>query len=100
MINLDNILLIVGAYLIGSIPTAVWVGKAFYDKDVLHYECFFIPNTAPGMYYRNLMNNGQADEVHGLMAEESEFDLIFYLMMGKVDLEELDIFRVPGDLVL
>jgi len=52
------------------------------------------------MYYRNLMNNDQADEVHGLMAEESEFDLIFYLMMGKVDLEELDIFRVPGDLVL
>ena len=76
------------------------VTDAFYDKDVLHYECFFIPNTAPGMYYRNLMNNGQADEVHGLMAEESEFDLIFYLMMGKVDLEELDIFRVPGVLVL
>jgi len=24
------------------------VTDAFYDKDVLHYECFFIPNTHQG----------------------------------------------------
>ena len=75
------------------------VTDAFYDKeDLLHYSCFFIPHTAPGMYHRNLMDN--SDEVHGLMIEESEFDLIYYLMIGTVNLEELDIYHVPGDLVL
>ncbi len=37
MINLLNITLIIAAYLIGSIPTAVWVGKIFYNKDVREY---------------------------------------------------------------
>jgi len=32
-----NITLIIAAYLIGSIPTAVWVGKIFYNKDVREY---------------------------------------------------------------
>jgi glycerol-3-phosphate acyltransferase PlsY len=31
---MNNILLFVGAYLLGSIPTAVWVGKHFYNIDV------------------------------------------------------------------
>lgn len=31
---MNNILLFVGAYLLGSIPTAVWVGKRFYNIDV------------------------------------------------------------------
>lgn len=34
MINQQNILLLVVAYLLGSIPTAVWVGKYFYNIDV------------------------------------------------------------------
>ncbi|MBA2613848.1 MAG: glycerol-3-phosphate 1-O-acyltransferase PlsY [Bacteroidetes bacterium] len=29
--------LIISAYLIGSIPTAVWIGKAFYDIDVREF---------------------------------------------------------------
>jgi glycerol-3-phosphate acyltransferase PlsY len=37
LINLLNITLIIFAYLIGSIPTAVWVGKIFYNKDVREY---------------------------------------------------------------
>jgi len=31
---LINGLLILGAYLLGSIPTSVWVGRAFYGKDI------------------------------------------------------------------
>jgi glycerol-3-phosphate acyltransferase PlsY len=31
---MNNILLFVAAYLLGSIPTAVWVGKHFYNIDV------------------------------------------------------------------
>ncbi|MFI3330173.1 MAG: glycerol-3-phosphate 1-O-acyltransferase PlsY [Rikenellaceae bacterium] len=27
-------LIIIGAYLLGSIPTAVWIGKAFYNTDI------------------------------------------------------------------
>ncbi|HEY0029507.1 MAG TPA: glycerol-3-phosphate 1-O-acyltransferase PlsY [Bacteroidia bacterium] len=37
MINLSNILLLLGAYLLGSIPTAVWIGKFFYKIDVREY---------------------------------------------------------------
>jgi glycerol-3-phosphate acyltransferase PlsY len=32
-----NILLLFGAYLLGSIPTAVWIGKFFYRIDVREY---------------------------------------------------------------
>ena len=31
------IILVIGAYLTGSIPTSVWVGKVFYGKDVRDY---------------------------------------------------------------
>lgn len=37
MINYSNILLLLGAYLIGSIPTAVWIGRYFYKIDVREY---------------------------------------------------------------
>ena len=37
MINLSNILFLIGAYVIGSIPTAVWIGKYFYKIDVREY---------------------------------------------------------------
>lgn len=37
MINVSNILFLIGAYLLGSIPTAVWIGKYFYKIDVREY---------------------------------------------------------------
>lgn len=37
MINIENVLALIGAYLIGSIPSAVWIGKAFYSIDVREY---------------------------------------------------------------
>jgi len=37
VINIDNILALLGAYLLGSIPTAVWIGKYFYKIDVREY---------------------------------------------------------------
>ncbi|MCX6295644.1 MAG: glycerol-3-phosphate 1-O-acyltransferase PlsY [Bacteroidetes bacterium] len=37
MINSTNILLLFGAYLLGSIPSAVWIGKFFYKIDVREY---------------------------------------------------------------
>lgn len=37
MINGSNILLLLSAYLIGSIPTAVWIGKYFYKINVREY---------------------------------------------------------------
>ena len=30
----------------------------------------------------------------------SEYDLIFYLMIGRVDLDEMDIYHITGDLVI
>ncbi len=37
MINSLNIILLLGGYLLGSIPTAVWIGKFFYKIDVREY---------------------------------------------------------------
>ena len=37
MINIPNILALIAAYLIGSIATAVWIGKIFYGIDVRDY---------------------------------------------------------------
>ncbi len=76
------------------------VTDAFLDDGEIIYTCFIIPNTAPGLYYYNLMNKDTDDTVHGMMTEESEFDLIFYLMIGPVDLDEIDIFHAPGEIML
>ncbi len=37
MINAENITLLLAAYLFGSIPSAVWIGKVFYGIDVREY---------------------------------------------------------------
>ena len=37
MINFTNILLLFGGYTLGSVPTAVWIGKFFYKIDVREY---------------------------------------------------------------
>lgn len=37
MLTSINILFLLGAYLLGSIPTAVWIGKYFYNIDVREY---------------------------------------------------------------
>jgi glycerol-3-phosphate acyltransferase PlsY len=37
MINAENIILLFVAYLLGSLPSAVWVGKAFWNIDVREY---------------------------------------------------------------
>lgn len=34
MPSLDLVLVVIAAYLIGSVPTAVWIGKIFYGVDV------------------------------------------------------------------
>jgi len=37
MINAENITLLLAAYLFGSIPSAVWIGKVFFNTDVCEY---------------------------------------------------------------
>jgi glycerol-3-phosphate acyltransferase PlsY len=37
MINTENITLLICAYLLGSVPSAVWVGKIFFGIDVREY---------------------------------------------------------------
>ncbi len=37
MINAENITLLLCAYLLGSVPSAVWVGKVFFGIDVREY---------------------------------------------------------------
>ena len=75
------------------------VTDAILEEKQIYYTCFMMPNTAPGLYHYNLMKRDD-DTVHGLMIEESEFDLIFYLMIGPLDLDEIDIFNTTGELVI
>ena len=37
MINLTNVITLLAAYILGSIPSAVWIGKIFYGIDVREY---------------------------------------------------------------
>lgn len=37
MVNYSDVLLILSAYLLGSIPTSVWIGKMFYGIDVREF---------------------------------------------------------------
>jgi len=37
MISIYSISALIAAYLLGSIPTAVWLGQAFYGIDVREY---------------------------------------------------------------
>ena len=37
MLTQENIIFLILSYLIGSFPSAVWVGKTFYNKDVREY---------------------------------------------------------------
>jgi glycerol-3-phosphate acyltransferase PlsY len=37
MINYINVLTLIGAYLLGAIPSAVWIGQAFYGIDVRQF---------------------------------------------------------------
>lgn len=37
MINLDTIVLLLAAYLLGSMPFSVWIGQLFYQVDVREY---------------------------------------------------------------
>ena len=58
------------------------VTDAFYNQNKsINYTCFFIPNTTKGMYYKNLLSKDL--DLHGIMAEENEFDLIYLLLQQK-----------------
>jgi hypothetical protein len=76
------------------------ITDAVIEDEQIYYTCFVMPNTAPGLYHYNLMNKSDDDTVHGMMIEESEFDLLFYLMIGPLDLDEIDIFHASGELVI
>src|SRR6185312_2628436 len=37
MIETQDVILVIAAYLLGSIPTSVWIGRRFYSKDVREF---------------------------------------------------------------
>tara|TARA_R110000850_G_C9605508_1_gene429199 strand:+ start:175 stop:501 length:327 start_codon:yes stop_codon:yes gene_type:complete len=61
----------------------------FYEGDLILYTCLFIPNTVPGSYYHNLLLGDNA-VTQVVVREESEFDLIYYLMIGPVDIDNFE----------
>lgn len=57
MLQLVNIFIVIGAYLIGSIPASVWIGRIFFNTDVRDYgsgnagatNTFRVLGTKPGI---------------------------------------------------
>ncbi|MBS3772316.1 MAG: glycerol-3-phosphate 1-O-acyltransferase PlsY [Bacteroidales bacterium] len=57
MLQITNILLVLGAYLVGSIPSSVWIGRIFFDTDIRNYgsgnagatNTFRVLGTKPGI---------------------------------------------------
>ena len=63
MISIATVLAIFTAYLIGSIPSAVWIGKIFYGIDVREYGS---GNSGATNTFRTLGKNaGIPDAVRG-----------------------------------
>ena len=64
---------------------------------------FDSPNTSS----RSQLNMGRhsttstnRSSIEGLLIEESEFDLVCYLMLGRVNLDNLSFFPSPADIML
>jgi len=79
------------------------VTDAFEEGGVIYYTCFLIPNTSS----RSQLNMGRhsttstnRSSIEGLLIEESEFDLVCYLMLGRVNLDNLSFFPSPADIML
>lgn len=95
MLQLANILIIAGAYLIGSIPASVWVGRMFFNTDVREYgsgnagatNTFRVLGTKPGIivFIIDLMKGFLAVKLATLnpaLSSNPEYFLTMQLILG------------------
>ncbi|MGM0529833.1 MAG: glycerol-3-phosphate 1-O-acyltransferase PlsY [Bacteroidota bacterium] len=95
MLQLANILIIAGAYLIGSIPASVWVGRMFFNTDVREYgsgnagatNTFRVLGTKPGIivFIIDLMKGFLAVKLATLnpaLSSNPEYYLTMQLILG------------------
>tara|TARA_Y100000592_G_C5289814_1_gene230294 strand:- start:23 stop:343 length:321 start_codon:yes stop_codon:yes gene_type:complete len=78
------------------------VTDAFEEEGIIYYSCFLIPNTSS----KNALNlvtgysKNNKTGIDGLLVEESEFDLICYLMLGRVNLDNVGFYHSTPDIML
>jgi hypothetical protein len=78
------------------------VTDAFEEGGIIYYTCFLIPNTSS----RNALSLNSGYSVNnrsgldGLLIEESEFDIICYLMIGRVNLDNVGFYQTTSDIML
>tara|TARA_R100001510_G_C7653922_1_gene212433 strand:+ start:3006 stop:3323 length:318 start_codon:yes stop_codon:yes gene_type:complete len=77
------------------------ITDAFEDDGIIFYTCFLMPNTS-SKGSLNIKNNHYASKsgLDGILVEESEFDIISYLMIGRVNLDNVEFFHPTRDLML
>ncbi|MBS3769178.1 MAG: glycerol-3-phosphate 1-O-acyltransferase PlsY [Bacteroidales bacterium] len=95
MLQLVNILIVPGAYLIGSIPSSIWIGRMFFNTDVREYgsgnagatNTFRVLGTKPGIivFILDLMKGFLAVKLANLNPElisNPEYFLTLQLILG------------------
>ncbi|MFP4621429.1 MAG: glycerol-3-phosphate 1-O-acyltransferase PlsY [Bacteroidales bacterium] len=95
MLQLVNILIVPGAYLIGSIPSSIWIGRIFFNTDVREYgsgnagatNTFRVLGTKPGIivFILDLMKGFLAVKLANLNPElisNPEYFLTLQLILG------------------
>ena len=77
------------------------VTDGFYSEvdgqRIIIYTVLYIPNTSMGSYYKNLLTGDHHMKSNLYVDNELEFDLVYYLMIPPVNMDEIEIFSSSGD---
>jgi hypothetical protein len=77
------------------------VTDGFYSEvdgqRIIIYTVLYIPNTSMGSYYKNLLTGDHHMKSNLFVDNELEFDLVYYLMIPPVNMDEIEIFSSSGD---
>jgi hypothetical protein len=77
------------------------VTDAFEEDGIIFYTCFLMPDTSSkrvAQFRGNNLSNSLG--IDGFLVEESEFDIVCYLMVGRVNLDNVEFFHSSRNLML
>lgn len=77
------------------------VTNAFEEGGIIFYTFFLMPNTSSKRGIQ-LRSNHPSDNlgIDGFLVEESEFDIVCYLMVGRINLDNIEFFHSARNLML
>ena len=66
------------------------------NQQVIIYTVLYLPNTKPGSYYKNILDQNSHMKSTMFIDNEIEFDLTFFLMVPPADIEDMTIYSTQG----